>query len=358
MAYLGFDPQVSSTSYRNIDDISASFDGFVTAFPLRVGGVVPGIAPINEQQVLINVGGVPQQPDPSGVNGFRLSAGNIVFSSAPSTGEKFWGVILAGVDRASAGVSYPDGSVTAPSITFDAQTTTGLYRSGSNQLAIALNGLNPVTFTTTGLRLNGATSGTVTLAAPAAAAGGNTLTLPTSNGSTYQILRNGATAGSLEFTDNIVSGTAVASTSGTSIDFTGIPSWVKRVTVMLQGVSVSGSSAVQLQIGSGSVVTSGYAGGRTVFGTSSASAANFSSGLVLDLSAGDANAALRHGVCTFTLLNGNAWIGNGQIQASSTLYGCVASTSITLSGTLDRVRITTVNGTDTFDAGSINILWE
>jgi hypothetical protein len=156
----------------------------------------------------------------------------------------------------------------------------------------------------------------------------------------------------------IKSGTAVASTSGTAIDFTGIPSWVKRVTVMLQGVSVSGSSAVQLQIGSGSVVTSGYAGGRTVFGTSTASAANFSSGLVLDLSSGDANAALRHGVCTFTLLNGNTWSGEGQIQASSTLYGCVASTSITLSGTLDRVRITTVNGTDTFDAGSINILFE
>jgi hypothetical protein len=187
MAYLGFDPQISSTSYRNIDDISASFDGFVTAFPLRVGGVVPGIAPINEQQVLINVGGVPQQPDPSGVNGFRLSAGNIVFSSAPSTGEKFWGVILAGVDRVSAGVSYPDGSVTTPSITFDAQNTTGLYRSGSNQLAVALNGTNPVTFTTTGLRLNGATSGTLTLAAPAVA-GGNTLTLPANNGTNGQAL--------------------------------------------------------------------------------------------------------------------------------------------------------------------------
>ena len=178
MAYLGFDPQVSSTSYRNIDDISASFDGLVTTFPLRVGGVIPGIAPINEQQLLINVGGVPQQPDPSGVNGFRLNAGNIVFSSAPSAGEKFWGVILAGVDRASAGVSYPDGSVTAPSITFDTQTTTGFYRSGSNQLAVALNNINPVTFTQSGLQFNGSTSGTVTVVAPAVASG-NTLTLPT-----------------------------------------------------------------------------------------------------------------------------------------------------------------------------------
>jgi microcystin-dependent protein len=194
MAYLGFDPQISSTSYRNIDDISASFDGFVTAFPLRVGGVVPGIAPINEQQVLINVGGVPQQPDPSGINGFRLSAGNIVFSSAPSAGEKFWGVILAGIDRTSAGISYPDGSVTTPAITFSSQNTTGLYRSGSNQLAVALNGINPVTFTTTGLRLNGATSGTVTLAAPAVA-GGNTLTLPADNGTNGQALTTNGSGG-------------------------------------------------------------------------------------------------------------------------------------------------------------------
>jgi microcystin-dependent protein len=178
MAYLGFDPQVSSTSYRNIDDISASFDGLVTTFPLRVGGVVPGIAPINEQQLLINVGGVPQQPDPSGVNGFRLSAGNIIFSSAPSIGEKFWGVILAGVDRTSAGISYPDGSVTAPAITFDTQTTTGFYRSGSNQLAVALNNINPVTFTQSGLQFNGSTSGTVTVVAPAVASN-NTLKLPT-----------------------------------------------------------------------------------------------------------------------------------------------------------------------------------
>ena len=58
----------------------------------------------------------------------------------------------------------------------------------------------------------------------------------------------------------LISGTAVASTSGTSIDFTGIPSWVKRVTVMFSGVSTNGASLPQIQIGAGSVQTSGYAG--------------------------------------------------------------------------------------------------
>jgi hypothetical protein len=353
MAYLGFDPQVSSTSYRNIDDISASFDGFVTAFPLRVGGVVPGIAPINEQQVLINVGGVPQQPDPSGVNGFRLSAGNIVFSSAPSIGEKFWGVILAGVDRVSAGVSYPDGSVTTPSITFDAQNTAGLYRSGSNQLAVALNGTNPVTFTTTGLRLNGATSGTLTLAAPAAA-GGNTLTLPTGNGSTYQILRNGATAGSLEFTDNIVSGTAQNSTSGTSIDFTGIPSWAKRVTVMFDGVSLNGTSEPMIQLGtSGGIQTTGY-NGATGFAGASAGVVNFSTGFVTVVDS--LAASPMYGSATLTLIASGTWVYMGCFSFAN--YASPGAGGKAISGTLDRVRITTVNGTDTFDAGSINILWE
>jgi hypothetical protein len=351
MAYLGFDPQISSTSYRNIDDISASFDGFVTTFPLRVGGVVPGIAPINEQQLLINVGGVPQQPDPSGVNGFRLNAGNIVFSSAPSAGEKFWGVILAGVDRVSAGVSYPDGSVTTPAITFDAQTTTGLYRSGSNQLAIALNSLNPVTFTTTGLQLNGATSGTVTLAAPAAA-GGNTLTLPTSNGSTYQILRNGATAGSLEFTDKIVSGTAQNSTSGTSIDFTGIPSWVKRVTVMFNGVSTNGVSNYLVQIGSSSVDTTGYTSGS--YGTNN-SGLTATAGFVIVISGATYNF---YATTILTLVNGNNWMSTHHGVLHGSTVSIIGGGAKTLSGTLDRVRITTVNGTDTFDAGSINILWE
>jgi hypothetical protein len=349
MAYLGFDPQISSTSYRNIDDISASFDGVVTTFPLRVGGVVPGVVPINEQQLLVNVGGVPQQPDPSGVNGFRLSAGNIIFSSAPSAGEKFWGVILAGVDRVSAGISYPDGSVTAPAITFDAQITTGLYRSGSNQLAVALNSINPVTFTTSGLQLNGSGSGAVTVAAPLAA-GNNTLTLPTGNGSIYQILRNGATAGSLEFTDKIVSGTAVASTSGTSIDFTGIPSWVKRVTVMFSGVSTSGTSHYLVQVGAGSITTSGYAS-CSYNGT----AVTSTTGMIVE--AGSAS-LVQNGHVIFTLASSNLWVSSHVVGRSNDGVSTNGGGTVTLSGTLDRVRITTVSGTDTFDAGSINILLE
>ena len=156
----------------------------------------------------------------------------------------------------------------------------------------------------------------------------------------------------------LVSGAAVASTSGTSIDFTGIPSWVKRVTVMFSGVSTNGTSAKLLQLGAGSVTTSGYtAVCATVYaGASYTALATSTAGfIVLDNNAGN----LLHGTYVFTLISGNTWVGSSAMNTSGSLpYGFTGSGNIALGGTLDRVRITTVNGTDTFDAGSINILYE
>ena len=155
MAYLGIDPKAAYSSYRNIDDISASFDGLVTTFPLRVDGVAPTILPINEQQLLINVGGVPQQPDPSGVNGFKLLAGNIVFSSAPSAGETFWGVILATANYISANTRFANGSAGLPSVTFASDVTTGIYSPGAGQLAISTGGTGELFVNTSGIQVPG-----------------------------------------------------------------------------------------------------------------------------------------------------------------------------------------------------------
>ena len=207
------------------------------------------------------------------------------------------------------------------------------------------------------LRLNGSTSGYTELDA-GAVAGNNTIKMPTSNGSAYQVLRNGATAGTTEFGGAIVSGTAVASTSGTSIDFTGIPSWVKRVTVMLAGVSTSGTSIVQVQLGSTSFSTSGYK--STASYTSSVGGfAQATSGFITDTSFASASLT-RSGLYVFSLINSNTWVGSGNIGGDATgqvTFAC-AGNSPALSGTLDRVRITTVNGTDQFDAGTVNILYE
>jgi len=153
----------------------------------------------------------------------------------------------------------------------------------------------------------------------------------------------------------IVQATAVASTSGTSIDFTGLPSWIKRVTVMFSGVSLSGTANPLIQIGAGSVTTSGYiSSGAAVAGAGSTGMLSSTTGFVMN-SSGAANVVSGHMV--ITTLGSNVWVSSHSAKYSTTfcLFG---GGDITLGGTLDRVRITTANGTDTFDAGSINIMYE
>ena len=195
------------------------------------------------------------------------------------------------------------------------------------------------------LVLTGDTSGQVTIASPAVA-GTNTLTL------------QAATA------TNAVNtlATAVASTSGTSIDFTSLPSWIKKITVMFNGVSTSGTSIVQVQIGSGSVATSGYLSQGASFNTNSVTCGSQSTtGFMLETHNPYFTAAgARSGHMLLTNLSGNLWVSSSIISATITgsPSAAIQSGTLTLSGVLDRVRITTVNGTDTFDAGSINILYE
>ena len=151
----------------------------------------------------------------------------------------------------------------------------------------------------------------------------------------------------------ITSGTAVASTSGTSIDFTSIPSWVKRITVMFSGVSTNGSSLKLVQIGSGSVTSTGYVSQSTFSGAVSNTFTS-TSGFIID--SGSAT-EFNSGQCVISLVSSNTYICSLVVTTYSGGMVTGAGT-VTLSGTLDRVRITTVNGTDTFDAGSINILYE
>jgi hypothetical protein len=167
------------------------------------------------------------------------------------------------------------------------------------------------------------------------------------DGSASVTINNGTVLG-------ITSGTAVASTSGTSIDFTGIPSWVKRITVMFNQVSTSGASMLLAQIGAGSVTTSGYVSAAAYTGASTGGLTS-TAGYILTAAAGAANTSA--GSLVITLLGSNLWVSSS-VLARQDGYASSAGGTVTLSGTLDRLRITTVNGTDTFDAGSINILYE
>ena len=133
MPYIGNTIRAAD-DYRLIDDISSSFNGSTTSFALQVAGSAPVPFPKSPQQVLISVNGVIQEPDPSGSSGFNLVGTNIVFSSAPTNGHAFFGIIYATADYLNAGGNFPAGSLGAPSITFIGDENTGLYRKGGGSI--------------------------------------------------------------------------------------------------------------------------------------------------------------------------------------------------------------------------------
>jgi hypothetical protein len=148
---------------------------------------------------------------------------------------------------------------------------------------------------------------------------------------------------------------SVQAASGNVVDFTGIPSWVKQVTVMFSSVSGSGTSAPLVQIGAGSVEATGYAAAgmaasptvtiavyTTGFGVKSAAATDVLSGSM-----------------TLNNITGNTWVASYSIVNSAgtgTFFGGDGTKTLT-GGVLDRVRVTFVNGTDVFDAGNLNIMY-
>ena len=218
----------------------------------------------------------------------------------------------------------------------DITSLTGL----TTPLTVAQGGIGAATLTANNVLLG---NGTSALQVVAPSTSGNVLT---SNGTTWT-----SVAGAYPLT----SGTAVASTSGTSIDFTSIPSWVKRITVMFDGVSGSGTSSLLVQLGTGSTTftTSGYVatGSFTDTGTNLVtSTAGF------PIFTNSASFAFS-GLMVITNVTGNTWVSN-HAGANSTSYSNNGGGNVALGATLTAVRITRVNGTDTFVAGSINILYE
>lgn len=174
--------------------------------------------------------------------------------------------------------------------------------------------------------------------------------------------------GNLEIAKNIttmeklVLGTAVNSTSGTSIDFTGIPSWAKKITVLFNQVGINNSDKILLRVGSGSIVTTGYTSTCSSLYSASDQVGNDintnTTGFLFDTN--DGAFALSGSVEIFKL-SGNLYVSNGcigSVSGSVTSLNLLQTGTITLSGALDRIRLTTVSGTAVFDTGSINILYE
>lgn len=222
------------------------------------------------------------------------------------------------------------------------------------------------------IKLSGSTSGFTQIDA-AAVASSNTLTLPSGNSTlvdlvstqtltnktlTSPTLTSPTISGAVVSTmasSVLTSGTAVASTSGTSITFSSIPSWVKRITLSFNGVSTNGTSTYLVQIGSGSVTSTGYQSVSVAL--PGGGAVSSTAGMIIS----SANASnIFHGQMVLTLINSNTWVASAVFaDYLSTFYMTTCGgSSPNLSGALDRVVITTSGGTDTFDAGSVNIMYE
>lgn len=215
-------------------------------------------------------------------------------------------------------------------------------------------------------KLMTAGGGGVALTPASSIASDVTVSVPSVNGTAVVTSSAVSAAGQIPFstdgstftpTAKIVSGTAVASTSGTSIDFTGIPSWVKRITVMFNSVSTSGTSAIIVQIGdSGGIEITGYADTVGNIATSTASTTSTGGSGFAISNVGSISDAASGSVC-LSLIGSNTWVLSGVIRLNASRISYSAG-SKALSDTLTQIRVTTFNGTDTFDLGSINILYE
>jgi hypothetical protein len=259
---------------------------------------------------------------------------------------------------------------TNANITVDAQGRITAASSGSaggvTSFQTSLSGLTPSTATTGVVTLAGtlgATSGgtsqsTYTTGDILYASASNTLSKLTV-GSTGQVLTVAAGAPSWATSaagNPLTSGTAVASTSGTSIDFTSIPSWVKRITIMLQGVSLSAVAAPLIQIGNTTPTTSGYlATSNYLYGGVGSGSVTSTAGM--PIFAGAAT-NINNSQLVLTLVNGNTWISSHNGALTNLPISVNGGGSVTLSSVLNMVRITSTSGTDTFAAGLINILYE
>ena len=196
---------------------------------------------------------------------------------------------------------------------------------------------------------SGGTGGTTSTGSGAIVlASGATLASPTLNSPTF-----GGTLGSSLITRMSAGG--LSASGSTSVDFTSMPSWINIITVTFRNISTNGSSDILVQLGTSSgVTTSGYVSTSIDFDGSGAVTVSSTSGLIIKIN-GAGNVI--NGIMTIAYTGSNAWVNNHSVSTTTTIMSTGGGT-IALGGTLDRVRITTVNGTDAFDAGTLNVSYQ
>jgi hypothetical protein len=252
----------------------------------------------------------------------------------------------------------------------NADTSTGgaiITGDGSGQLALQAAGVTKLTVASGGVTLatplavaSGGTGGSATPTAGGIVYGTGTVQAVSAAGTSGQVLQsNGASAPTwATVSSGLTLGTPVASTSGTSIDFTGIPAGTKQIIISFKGVSTTGTSNPGIQLGdSGGVENSGYLGeSARLMNATSLAVISISSAFTIN-STSAANTL--YGSLTLTLENATtfSWSATWNFSVTSGNNGVyIGSGAKSLTAVLDRVRITS-DGIQTFDAGEINIAY-
>jgi hypothetical protein len=258
-----------------------------------------------------------------------------------SSGGNLVGTIPAGV--CAHAVCIATATTTAADWDWDYISNTSITGTGSAVLATSPTITTPTITTPTIDTITSAAATALTLKS----AGTTALTLSTSQAATFA----STVSDSVAILRPLVSGTAT-NTTGTSVTIGSIPSWVKRITVMLNNVTISAGTVPSWYIRIGPVAgieTTGY----VAMSVSGGTVTQVTNGFPFR---GNGGASPTDGVFTLNLQNAstNTWCGYG-------VQDCVGSQSNagtkSLAGTLTQVQLVT-NGTDTFTAGSVNILYE
>lgn len=348
MSYVGNTPTTAAFPFDQF-----SGNGSTTAFTLSY-------APAGTTSIIVSISGVVQNP-----NTYSVSGTTLTFTPAPPTGTNNIAVLYLGlpvVATLSPGnTAYFSSSVFTATAGQTVFTPSGTYQTGFINVIRNGSQLAPADYT--------ATNGTTVTLANACTVGDTVVievfnltsisgALPVTGGTVTGLTTfNAGVATSTGQLYPLVSGTAV-SASGTSVDFTGIPSTAKRITVMLNGVSLNSTGQILIQIGTGGTpTTTGYTSSSGyILSTGATGGLNSTSGFIIQAGA---NGYIIFGSATITNISGNIWVCQG-ITANniSASYVNMNAGGVSLGGILNMVRITTSSGTDTFDAGTINIMWE
>lgn len=224
--------------------------------------------------------------------------------------------------------------------------------------------------TVTSVNVNGGTTGLTTSGGPVTTSGNITIagTLIPANGGTgltaVGASGNVLTSNGTAWVSQAVTGVGITqgasfAATGTSIDTTGFPSSIKRIVISFRGVSTDGNADYIIQVGNSSFSTSGYLSYSNAI-SSTGGPVSSSIGFVIRNNEGSAQT--NYGQMTITLQDSitNSYVTSHTIGASASakVDAVVGGGSVSLSGTIDRIRITTANGTDSFDAGYVSFQYQ